>query len=333
MNLFASRKMSVCSFLGAFVVSLVLVTPNKLLGQSQFSESEIEIVGNWLNQSIQSLDEETLAISLLLAQAHDFGIPSSNFLSKAQKLNLSNTSLLVSLIVHCDSDPALSDCNTSDYLEKLKLFDSENAIPYVLSALYLDSQEDTSAALLELELASKKLIVDNYFIQRAEFLSDALRTMGYNEEKIYAHAFQYSGIDFLTIYQKLTVACEKYVEASNAWKRACIGIGETMEDYGRTFISVRTGIALQRSMYAFDSSDQHLLEAVQRRSAFTHRWRVLRAEHLEQLLSLSGDQYYIDHFEKDEIYAVNRAFQRLSGVPDPDPFLRRNPQFIQSTPD
>ncbi|MDA1372932.1 MAG: hypothetical protein O2971_19560 [Proteobacteria bacterium] len=176
----------------------------------------------------------------------------------------------------------------------------------------------------KLEAASNKFVVDDYFLHRAEFLSETLREMGYREDKIYEHAFYYSGTDFVTMYQGLLVLCEKYVEVDNSWKNTCIRVGELMEDYGKTFIAVRTGLGLQRSMYSFSNSDKQLLEAVQRRRAFTHRWRVLTTEKLDQLISVSGDQYYLDHFEKDEIYAVNQAFQRLTGVPDPDPFLNRH---------
>lgn len=303
-----------------------------LFSQSQISERETEIITEWLQESINNVDESTLASSVLLTQSRDFGISAGDFLSAANNLDVSNISLLVSLILHCDSEPSISNCETSRQIEKLKLLDNENSMPLVLSALHLESQGYSERALSELELASGGVVHEDYFLPRAEFLSETLRSLDYSEDKIYEHAFQYSGIDFLGVYHSLTVTCEKYVRASKAWKNACIDIGKKMEDYGRTFISVRTGIAIQRSMYAFDSTDQHLLEAVQRRSAFTHRWRVLRAEHLDELLLISGDQYYIDHFEKDEVYAVNRAFVRLSGVPDPDPFLRRNPEFQQQFP-
>lgn len=309
------------SVLFGFITPFCFVS--ELSAQPIFSQNDIHVVDKWLNQAIESSDERIIASGILISELHELELSSDDFLAKAQKIDISNPSLILSLITNCDEGLPQSACNIPALLEKLKQIDTNNSVPYLLSALYLDGVGDSSGALSELEASSNSTSFDDYFLYRAEFLSEILRGIRYSEDNIYEHAFYYSGADLIYMYQGVLVLCEKHVETDESWKSACIDMGKIMEDYGRTFIAVRTGLGVQRSMYSFDTADQPLLEAVQRRRAFTHRWRVLRGEKLDQLLSISGDQYYLDQFERDEIYAINQAFQRLQGAPDPDSFLNR----------
>ena len=121
------------------------------------------------------------------------------------------------------------------------------------------------------------------------------------------------------LYQHSINTCEKQGAKDLDWRNACLELGRLMEDTGKTFISVRVGLGIQRDMLGFTEEDKAALQAVERRRAFTHRWRVLAAEKFEDVRALvnAPDEYYEDLFQHDEIYARNQAFERISGVPDP----------------
>ena len=286
--------------------------------------ADIEYIDDWLAQSIESTEEEFLAIGILLAESNDLEVSSTELLERAMKLDVSNASLIVSLLTHCNRTQKLSGCDLEKLGEKLIELDSKNAFPHVLTSLVLDEQGDIAGALEELEQAVAKEVFDDYFIDRSEFLANKLTEIDYPSEYLLNHSFFWAGDNLAPVYQRIVELCEKHIFSNPNWKNACIQLGELMEDHGRTFVAVRVGLGIQRSMYSFNPTDERSLSAVQRRRAFTHRWRVLLSKQYSQLLDSGNDQYFQDQFDVDEIYAVNQAFQRESGMPDPDSFLNRH---------
>ena len=288
------------------------------------TESEIEFIETWLEKAVRSNNDTDLAAGILLAEAHDSQISSIDFLEQATNTDTTEISLIASLLTHCNTTPRLSSCNLDKLGNSLKELDPENAYPYVLTSLILSNNGDKSGALSELKQALSKNTFDDYVIPRAELLINKLNDIDYPKERLIEQAFLWGGDNFAIVYQGLLELCEGNTPTSLDWKSTCRQLGELMEDYGRTFIAVRIGLGIQRSLYSFDPADERLLNAVQRRRAFTHRWRVLLTQNYGQLLDAGHDEYFNDQIEVDEIYAINEAFQREAGTRDPDSFLNRN---------
>lgn len=325
-NSFATVRTSGFPVLSIAILSLGIASYSN--AQSIFEANEIAFVEQWLPRALESDSQENLAAGELMAEAHYLDIESNDILRVALDLDLDldNLSLLVSLATHCGEDSVLLSCDLAEVTQALAELDSDNAYPFLLASMYYESVGDTSAALMQLQSAGSKSRFDDYLIPRAEFLIRKLREIGYPEENLLERAFFYGGDNFASVYQGMLLHCEKYVESDLNWKNACIELGLLMENYGRTFVAVRFGQAMQRSMYSFDPADANLLNAVQRRRAFSHRWRVLFMQDYESLIGADKAQFYQDQIDRDELYAMNEAFQRLAGRRDPDSFLNRNIQ-------
>lgn len=143
-----------------------------------------------------------------------------------------------------------------------------------------------------------------------------LREIGYPQNRLIFVSTLYSMDNMPAgLYQALINICNEQGLESQDWRGAGIGFGKLMEDFGNTFIAVRVGQVIQSYMYGFSESDALVMQSVDRRRAYTHRWRELAAERLDFVRTPidAPEIFYDDWLNHNEMYAMNQALGRLDG--------------------
>ena len=289
--------------------------------QSLFTEEETAFVESWIFEAHSSSSEEELVAGAIVSEAHSLPLENTDFYSKVLSIGAASEVALIGLLNNCHKDGLRQNCDIDSLVKDYQLFSPNNAVPLVYAAFYHIRSGNDREALDALKKAAMKQEFDSGRIKTILLLTNVLKKVGYPDERINAISGLYSGGSIpVELHQHLLRLCQDKSEGSLEWRDACFELGQLMEDTGKVFFSVRVGLALQKNMLSFSDEDSARLMAVERRRAYTHRWRALAAHTFEDVRSVTNapDEYYQDLFKyNDEIYARNQAFQRIDGRPDP----------------
>ena len=299
-----------------FGLFLATICHSIVLAQSQFAEAEIEFAEKWLPQALNSESIDDVMVGALIAESHDFSLNSYLFYARALELGLSRNDLLHGLVAHCSEARLTHNCDGLAIIAEFRALNPDNALTAAYAAFYHMENGDGAKALAELTAALNIKSFDDRQISRSFSVRIKLREIGYPQNRLIFMSTLYSMDNMPAgLYQALINICNEQGLESQDWRGAGIGFGKLMEDFGNTFIAVRVGQVIQSYMYGFSESDALVMQSVDRRRAYTHRWRELAAERLDFVRTPidAPEIFYDDWLNHNEMYAMNQALGRLDG--------------------
>ncbi|MFT7472897.1 MAG: hypothetical protein ACI8XU_002801 [Kiritimatiellia bacterium] len=295
---------------------MLAIQPALSFSQSLFTQQEIEFVEQWLPLALESESMDDLVVGALMAQAHSFSASSAEFYIRALEVGNIDREIIHGIAARCASPDLKNECEELDILNQFQVLEPNNAIPFIYSALAKIENAELANALNDLVIATSKKTFDDRIIKRTFYIRKKLIEIGYPGERI-SHISNVYSIDNLNaqLYAALVNACNKMGRENTDWNEACKGLGELMEDAGNTYTALRVGQVILSNMLGFHDRDLIEQQSVDRRRAYTHRWRELASERLTSMKARNDAQdiFYEDWLERDEMYAMNQAMGRLDG--------------------
>jgi len=295
---------------------LLAIQPALSFSQSLFTQQEIEFAEQWLPVALESESIEDLAVGALMAEAHSFSVSSAEFYIRALRVGGIDSEIVHGIAARCGSSDLEKECEEFDILNQFQQLEPNNAIPFIYTALSKIENGARSSALTDLSVASTKTLFDDRIIKRTFYVRKKLIEIGYPGERI-SHISNVYSIDNLNfqLYAVLVSTCREMGLENTAWNEVCKDLARLMEDAGNTFIALRVGQVVLSNMLGFQDSDLMEQQSVDRRRAYTHRWRELASERLTFMKARSdaSDIFYQDWLEQNEMYAMNQAMGRLDG--------------------
>jgi hypothetical protein len=307
-------KWKIPQFSLTIICLLLAIHPALSFSQSLFTQQEIDFAERWLPIAFESESIDDLAVGALMAEAHAFSVSSTEFYVRALNLGNSDIEIIHGVSARCGSPDLENQCADSDILMQFQRLEPDNALPHLYSALAKIERGERSSALADLSTAISKTLFDDRIIRRTFYIREKLIEIGYPSERI-SHISNVYSIDNLNFqfYAVLVNTCNEMGSDNTEWNDVCKKLGQLMEDAGNTFIALRVGQVILSNMLGFQANDLREKQSVDRRRAYTHRWRELASERLAHMKARNDapDIFYQDWLERDEMYAMNRAMGRL----------------------
>ncbi len=302
--------------LTAFPFIFLGIIANHGTAQSIFSPEEADFAGNWLASISDSSPAEDLILAAMVAEAHGDTGSSTRFYASALATDPGHINVLHGVAARCQESELIDQCEELAVLEQFQNREPDNALPLLYAALFYASVGNDSQALTELKDATNSDRFNDRIIQRTFSIREKLIQIGYPGDRISYIANVYS-IDNLNfhLYAGLVNLCNEMGETNQEWNDACKDIGRLLEDYSTSYIALRVGQVILSNMLGFNEDDLSEQQSVDRRRAYTHRWRELASERLAfmKARTSAADIFYEDWLTRDEMYAMNRAMGRLDG--------------------
>lgn len=295
---------------------LLAIHPALSFSQSQFTQQEIAFAEQWLPRALKSDSIDDLAVGALMAEAHSFSTSSAEFYIRALEVGNIDREIIHGIAARCGSPELKQECEELGILNQFQALEPNNAIPFIYSALAKIENKERASALTDLSVAISKPSFDDRIIKRTFYIRKKLIEIGYPSERI-SHISNVYSIDNLNVqlYAALVNTCNELGTDTTDWNDACKGLGQLMEDSGNTYIALRVGQVILSNMLGVHDRDLIEQQSVDRRRAYTHRWRELASERLTSMKARNDapDIFYEDWLERDEMYAMNQALGRLDG--------------------
>jgi len=294
----------------------LVVYPSLSFSQSIFTQQEIEFADQWLPIALESNSIDDLAVGALMAEAHASPDMATEFYIRALNLGDINLEIVHGVSARCGSLDFVILCEELNILTQFQELEPDNAVPLIYSALTNIEIGERNTALNDLTMANSKALFDDRIIRRTFYIREKLIEIGYPSNRITYISNVYA-LDNLNpqFYAGLFTTCNELGPIHADWKNVCKGLGRLMEDYGNTYIALRVGQVILSNMLGLEDDSLIEQQSVDRRRAYTHRWRELAAERLSFMRARSDapDVFYEEWLARDEMYAMNQAMGRLDG--------------------
>lgn len=272
----------------------------------------------FVKNALQSNSIDKHIVAGLLASSYELTFSDRQLYEKALKLDPNNVLLLDLFIRMCDSQQNKSFCEKEKNIKKLIKLDPENALINLYAAIYYDEHNKPKKALNHLQSGATKNKFEEYTWKYLQLSRQELTKAKYPKQQVMVASLQNTHIiDLLnSVLNKGLKLCLKKSQKSNAWKKACIDYGETMELRSSSILSIFIGFAFQRDVLRIDKNDELEWENVKHRRNVFHQFR-LRVVNQIKWASMLGFEnevpeiFWTELFKYGERVAYQRALDRV----------------------
>ncbi|MCH8136411.1 MAG: hypothetical protein IIB77_10570, partial [Proteobacteria bacterium] len=247
-----------------------------------------------------------------------------------------NPLTLWSFLDSCSLHPKAAKCANGSIEKRAILADGGNGLLWGKIADYRLRRGDTAGALDALINANTAPQFNGYFIEYVEMLERGLAAATDNPyRKRITNAIGIAAAmpqRFYHVFQ----GCKEQATESAEWSQACLGYGKRLERDGRTVMSTRFGIALQKWMYEIAGDEARFAETDLRGRLITEAMESGYTDDGWVLLAYD-DQVLADYMNEWSAHGEFQALQflqeevvRLSKQPGYDPCERRRGKSTQT---
>ncbi|TQV84858.1 hypothetical protein [Aliikangiella coralliicola] len=280
----------------------------------ELSKHEWKFIESYLPMAAKSNHFSEVVAGIIIANQTGHLNQLELLYSRARAIGYENKLWVDHEIKSCLIAKENKNCDLELLISQLKKLDSENALPYVYSALFRAKNREWSLALADLEKAASRKKYDDYYFKRFSLLLEVLKNSDFPTEYLHTASIKLAHYMVVQPYKKLMDLCNAQAKLSRDWKVTCIQLGELLESEGTIFYANMVGFALQREALSNDEKDTKKLVKVKADREALNQWRINAVQILDfiEAKKKGPDSYYADLINLGERKAIENALKLIT---------------------